>query len=311
MQKSALWWSTLAACSAALCACRAPASTHATEATAPEVGNAADDRRAPSLAKDVARARPPALLEVAEAPTGTRLDAAHGDLLPATRPFTDLAADYALEGAMRSRHARSSKLDTVVALFDAAGVKFPPAELLFRGYKAERELEVWASSRPGAPMVHVTSYEICAASGDLGPKRREGDRQVPEGFYTIHYLWPDSAFYLSMKVGYPNTSDKILGGPMPGSDIMVHGGCASIGCLAMSDERIQELWVMAEPVQTKAGVRIHVFPAKNRNILAEHPRFEQHRVFWETIYQGHDLFEAQRRPPEVTVHWDGSYRFKS
>jgi murein L,D-transpeptidase YafK len=114
---------------------------------------------------------------------------------------------------------------------------------------------------------------------------------------------------MAMKVGYPNLSDRILGGPEPGGDIMIHGGCASIGCLAMSDERIQELWVMAEPVQTTSGIRIHILPTREPETLSARPDYEHHRDFWETLYRGDALFEQSGRVPEVNVQWNGRYLF--
>jgi murein L,D-transpeptidase YafK len=231
---------------------------------------------------------------------------------PALRPFTDLQADHDLAADRRVAQARAAKLDTVKELFRQAGLSFPPAELLLRGFKQERELEVWASDELGAAMQHVTTYEVCAASGHIGPKRREGDRQVPEGFYKISYLWPNSAFYLSMRVSYPNPSDRILGHKTtPGSDIMIHGGCASIGCLAMSDERIQELWVMAEPAHQTAPIRVHILPTRKRDGLASHPLFPRHGSFWQSLYRGADMFDESRRPPGVKVLWDGRYAFET
>lgn len=228
----------------------------------------------------------------------------------AVRPYTDLSADYDLAGPERSRLAKVRKRAAVEALFDAADVAFPPGQLLLRGYKREAELEVWAAAAPGGEMRHVTTYAVCAASGDLGPKRREGDRQVPEGFYTIEYLWPNSDFYLSMKVNYPNVSDRILGDKrMPGSDIMIHGACASIGCLAMSDERIEELWVMGLAANERSRIAVHLFPTRDRKVLAQHADHAKHRGFWDNIYQGHDLFEADKRLPRVRVAPDGRYSF--
>jgi murein L,D-transpeptidase YafK len=233
-----------------------------------------------------------------------------GPELPALRPFTAVGADYGLPGLTRARVADETKREIVKALFSDAGVSFPPAKLLLRGYKSERELEVWASGAPDEPLAHITTYSICAASGELGPKRREGDMQVPEGFYRIQYLWPKSAFYLAMRVGYPNVSDKILGDPrMPGSDIMIHGGCASIGCLAMSDERIQELYVMGAAIQGRAPIHVHLFPTRDRAALRSHPSFSEHAEFWSNLYDGHAMFEASHRIPNVRVHWNGSYRF--
>lgn len=227
---------------------------------------------------------------------------------PVVRPFSLLAADYGIPAAERSRLAHVNKEEVVKRLFDEAGVSLPPSQFLLRAFKQERELEVWAASEADEPLVHVTTYSICAASGELGPKRREGDRQVPEGFYKIQYLWPDSDFYLALKVGYPNTSDRILGDPhAPGSDIMIHGACASIGCLAMSDERIQELWVMAESAQKRGRIHVHIFPTRERERLAT--LGDRHRAFWDNIYEGNALFEASHRLPEVRVTPYGRYEF--
>lgn len=213
--------------------------------------------------------------------------------------------------AARDAHAFSARSTVVKELFAAAHVSFPPASLLFRAWKSERELEVWASSSKDEPLSKVATYGICRLSGELGPKRSEGDGQVPEGFYTIHYLWSTSNYHLEMKVGYPNASDKILGTREPGGDIMIHGACASIGCLSMSDERAEELWVMASSVM-KAGakVHVHIFPARDfADLLANKDR-ERNWDFWRNIKEGLDAFEQTRRLPVVGVDWKGRYTFK-
>jgi hypothetical protein len=228
------------------------------------------------------------------------------DRRPALRPVSPREADYGLAGLERARRALADKTAIVGELFAAAGAHFPPEQLLLRAFKEERELEIWAPSAPNEELVQVTSYAICAASGKLGPKRREGDRQVPEGFYTIQYLWPQSAFYLALRVGYPNHSDRILGHPTsPGGDIMIHGACASIGCLAMSDERIQEIWVMASAAQAKSRVAVHIFPSRER------PLEGSHQAFWENLYEGKALFDRERRLPVVRVDARGRYLFES
>lgn len=246
---------------------------------------------------------PVAAAPLAAAPTPTLLPTLSG---PPVRPFTLLHADYDIAAAERSRLAHLHKADIVRDLFERAGVTLPPAQFLLRAYKRERELEVWASSTADEPLVHVTTYAICAASGELGPKRREGDRQVPEGFYKIEYLWPDSDFYLAMKVGYPNVSDKILGHPRtPGGDIMIHGACASIGCLAMSDERIQELWVMASHAQKRGRIHVHIFPTRDPASLTD----SEHEAFWSNIYEGHASFEQSHRLADVRIDHHGRYHF--
>src|SRR4051812_28702290 len=145
----------------------------------------------------------------------------------------------------------------------AAGVAWPPEELYLRAFKHERELEVWAGAR-GKQLTKVKTYPFCAASGELGPKRQEGDLQVPEGFYTIDLFNPTSTFHLSMRVSYPNESDRILGRRPLGGAIMVHGNCVSIGCIAIQDDPIEELYVMTLDARAKMGrqVPIHIFPRR-------------------------------------------------
>ncbi len=229
---------------------------------------------------------------------------------PALRRYTQWQAGVDWPAAKRIREARAAKSSVVKELFSSAKVNFPPAQLLFRVFKRERRLEVWASSAAGQPLTHVSTYEVCSLSGELGPKRREGDGQVPEGYYRIAYLWPLSAFHMSMNIGYPNGSDRALGGPNPGSAIMIHGNCVSIGCVAMSDERIQELWVMAESLQTRGNrVHVHIFPARDMAGLLTEDKYRTHRPFWRNLREGLVLFERTRRLPRVRVAIGGRYVF--
>jgi murein L,D-transpeptidase YafK len=132
--------------------------------------------------------------------------------------------------------------------FKKAGVAYPPAQLVFVGLKKEAQLEVYASNVNG-PLRFIRSYPVLGASGVLGPKLKEGDRQVPEGLYGIEYLNPNSAYHLSMKVSYPNAFDRARGAEEGreklGGDIMIHGNDLSIGCLAMGDEAAEDLFVLA------------------------------------------------------------------
>ena len=134
--------------------------------------------------------------------------------------------------------------------FRAAGVVYPPDKLILLGLKKEKQLEVWAETAGQA--VFIRSYPVLAASGTPGPKLREGDRQVPEGFYRIVSLNPNSSYHLSLKLNYPNVFDQQHaqkeGRDHLGSDIFIHGKAASIGCLAMGDPAIEELFVMVEKV---------------------------------------------------------------
>jgi len=148
------------------------------------------------------------------------------------------------------------------ARFDDAGVALPPQRVTLIGLKAEQRLEVWADAGDGWRFVHA--YDVLAASGGPGPKLREGDRQVPEGFYRIAALNPNSAYHLSLKLDYPNKFDLARaaeeGRADPGSNIFIHGKAVSIGCLAVGDDAVEELFVLA----AETGIdRIEVLIAPN------------------------------------------------
>jgi len=205
-----------------------------------------------------------------------------------------------MDANAKSGLASAHKLAEVKGLFAEAGVAFPPSELYLRAFKADRELEVWAAGTRGARMELVATYGICALSGTLGRKRQEGDMQVPEGFYRISYFWPDELFHLAAKVSYPNPFDRALNGPNAGGDIMIHGGCGSIGCIALSDERIEEIWVMGEPLRRNGTpIEVHIFPARDIPSLLEDPQLADHHAFWRTLDQGLTRFAEGRRPPSV------------
>jgi len=229
---------------------------------------------------------------------------------PPLRDFTEWFYDGPDSSTARVKAAEEAKLEVVRGLFESAGVAFPPHSLLFRIFKQEQVVEVWAGDR-NKPMRQVTRYGICSASGGLGPKRRSGDMQVPEGYYHVDLFNPHSSFYLSLRVGYPNASDRILGkrGSL-GGDIMIHGNCVSIGCIALSDERMQEVWVMADAVRkAKRKVHVHIFPARDLAGLIAQTVDEERRSFWENLLVGKELFDQEGRLPSWSVGADGRYRF--
>jgi len=226
--------------------------------------------------------------------------------------YTEKDLPDSMSGKERTARAFREKDAVVEKLFADAGVEFPPRQLMLRGFKAERHLEVWAATARTGPLTHIATYEICYASGDAGPKRRQGDSQVPEGFYHLDYFNKRSNFHLSFRVNYPNASDEILGYRANlGSAIMIHGDCVSIGCLAMSDERIEELWVMTRSMnKLKRRVYVHLFPTRDLAGLIEEEADSRHRAFWKNIKVGHDLFEATKKLPNVRVDRKGVYLFE-
>jgi hypothetical protein len=238
-------------------------------------------------------------------------------LAPSLEPKRDLReptewrGDRRLGGADRVAHARNNRLATVKAMFEEAGVSYPPHDTLLRAYKQENELELWAAGKD-QDLKLVATYSICAASGGLGPKRREGDLQVPEGFYKIGYFDPTSAFHLAMLVDYPNASDRIRGGPTPGGEILIHGSCASIGCLSMGDERIEEIYLVGwAAFMSYRPVAVHIFPARDFDALLADDKLVQHHAFWSEIRVGHDAFDGTHRLPRVTIAPDGAYQVQA
>jgi hypothetical protein len=229
---------------------------------------------------------------------------------PAVRMWTDWEGE-ALPGYLRSQRAIDARLPVVKDLFAQAGVAFPPAEIAFVAYKQENQLEVWASAEKGGRAERIATYGICAASGVLGPKRYEGDRQVPEGYYVLQYGWAESNYHLEMKVSYPNMVDKVLGPRTKslGGEIMIHGACASIGCLAMGDERAEELWVMMKTMGD-ARVKVHIYPARDMASLLRDPEYAQHHAFWQNLKEGRDRFEREHRFPSVKADWHGVYMYE-
>lgn len=154
--------------------------------------------------------------------------------------------------------------------FANAKVSYPPREVTFVALKQEKKLELWA--REGGEFQFIRDYAIQAASGESGPKLRQGDKQVPEGIYRIAGLNPNSHYHLSMKINYPNEFDLFHawqeGRANPGSDIFIHGRAVSIGCLAMGDEAIEELFILAAQVGAE-HVKVVIAPHDPRTYVLE------------------------------------------
>src|SRR5580704_5142248 len=217
----------------------------------------------------------------------------------------------------RVRTAAKEKDDALRRMFEERKISYPPRAILFRAFKKEAQLELWASSSTGESLTLVHTYAICATSGELGPKRKFGDVQVPEGFYELDWFNPQSNFFLSLHISYPNSADRILGSHTnPGGDIFLHGNCVTIGCIPITDEGIKEVYWLA--VQAHAAgqrhIPIEIFPARLteegfKSLVQTHPNQPQLIAFWSNLREGFDLFEKDHRPQTVTVASDGRYKF--
>lgn len=210
-------------------------------------------------------------------------------------------------GGDRVDEVQRRRAHDVAALVSRAGLRAAPAELYLRAFKQEQLLEVWGGPA-GAPLALLASYPICAASGDLGPKRREGDLQVPEGLYAIDGFNPASNFHLSLKVSYPNAADALLSDRhAPGGLIYLHGGCASIGCIAITDPSIEEVYLLALKASVRP-IRFDIYPFRlEADATAE--AGGPHADFWRQLAPAYASFEATHRPAPFRVDAKtGAYR---
>ncbi len=176
------------------------------------------------------------------------------------------------------------------------------APIFVRIFKEESQLEVWKEKSDGRYHLFKT-YPICTWSGDLGPKVREGDKQAPEGFYTVTpgQMNPNSQFHLAFNLGYPNAYDKANG--RTGGALMVHGDCRSAGCFAMTDALIEEIYGLAREAFRggQSKFHVHAFPFRMTEENMKRHRKSQWHGFWKTLKVGYDDFELTRKPPVVAV----------
>lgn len=189
------------------------------------------------------------------------------------------------------------------------------SNMFIRVFKEEGILELWVQD-VNSRYVLFGEYKIYAMSGTLGPKRQEGDAQVPEGFYYIKEFNPFSNYHLSLGINYPNQSDLILSNaPRKGGNIFIHGGNSSAGCIAMSNYYIEDIYMAAVKAQTQgqSKIPVHIFPFKMIPINIEaHSVFAERRgltAFWKNLAEGYRFFERHKTVPEVSVASNGTYLF--
>lgn len=216
----------------------------------------------------------------------------------------------------RVREAYEAKAAALNQVLTCHDLHLPRLRILLIGYKYEHELEVWARDAGQPTYQHLLTYPVCASSGMPGPKRARGDRQVPEGFYFIDRFNPSSNYHLSLGLNYPNAADQ-LASPAPdlGGDIFIHGGCATVGCLPITDERIQELYLYAVEAHSagQGQIPVYLFPARlsapNLAFLEEKYTADDPDLatFWQQLKVGYDRFTATHQELVVSVGQHGEY----
>ena len=185
-------------------------------------------------------------------------------------------------------------------------------KVFIRAFKEERVLELFIKDPSTRRYELFRSYPIAAASGTLGPKLAEGDRQVPEGFYAVppSAMNPNSRFHLAFNIGYPNALDRSL--ERTGSAIMIHGDRVSIGCLAMTDEVIEEIYTICTAAHSggQAAFAVHIFPFRMTPQRMDMEKNSKWHAAWSNLKDGYDYFEEKQRTPRVTAK-SGRYHFEA
>jgi len=216
----------------------------------------------------------------------------------------------------RVRQARENRKSAIDSLFASTGIKYPPRKILLCVFKQEQSLQLWVKPDSQESFQLVKAYPFTAFSGTLGPKRRQGDLQIPEGFYEISHFYPESPFHLALLVSYPNASDRILGyRPSLGGDICIHGNAVTIGCIPIGDAGIEELYIIGVD-QKSAGHSIptYIFPRAMDSLgMAELEAAAADDIklfaFWENLKKGYDLFTNSFQELKFRVNDKGRYIF--
>lgn len=218
----------------------------------------------------------------------------------------------------RVREAYSEKWEHVNQMLSSLDIESGAIELYLVVFKQEKQLEVWSRSEGEKQFRMLTFYEICRTSGLPGPKRMQGDLQIPEGFYHINAWNPWSNFHLSMCINYPNRSDRVLGveGNL-GGNICIHGSCVTIGCIPLTNNVIKELYILCVEAKNSGQSRIPVtiYPARlslgNYNHLVQKHGEDADRMnLWSDLKTAYELFISEHRLPEITFLPDGRHTIR-
>ncbi len=215
----------------------------------------------------------------------------------------------------RVRDAYTEKENEILEKLSSLDIDISTMNVYIRIFKKEKLVELWAQNSPGDSFKLVEEYDICRLSGWLGPKRREGDLQVPEGYYHINVFNPFSSYHLSMCINYPNKSDKVLSDKEhPGGDICIHGNCVTIGCVPITDDKIKELYIYCVEAKNNGQQKVPVtfFPCKlsdiSMSVLKEkYKKMPDFIDLWDDLKEGYDYFNEHRKLPRIRFNADGSH----
>jgi murein L,D-transpeptidase YafK len=217
----------------------------------------------------------------------------------------------------RVRTAYQEKESLLTERLKKLNLSLDNLNILIVACKSEKKMELYVKSKTTSVYMLLNTYDICARYGDLGPKRRAGDNQVPEGFYHIDRFNPNSSYYLSLGLNYPNPSDKKKSTASNlGGDIFIHGECVTIGCMPMTNDKIKEIYVLAIQAYQNGQqqIPVYVFPFKmteeNFKAYASTYAYDPSLIaFWENLKKGSDKFYSQFKQLDITIDKEGNYVF--
>ncbi len=230
--------------------------------------------------------------------------------------FSQMAFEEAPKRYFKSVSSFVKIEDSLKAEFQEKGLEWPARFMYLRAFKAERQLEVWIKGDYAEPFQLFKAYKVCATSGTFGPKRREGDKQIPEGFYYINEFNPNSNYHLALGLNYPNASDAILSDPQkPGGDIYIHGNCVTIGCLPITDSLIEQVYYIASIVKDQGQdfIPVHIFPLQYDNPKSQEQFVNRTKAkvevqqFAGSLREAYEYFEDTHQLPAIMVNAKGGY----
>ncbi|MGN6531069.1 MAG: L,D-transpeptidase family protein [Ginsengibacter sp.] len=218
--------------------------------------------------------------------------------------------------SFKMQTALAMRQDSLQKEFKANGLEWPVKYVFIRSFKYDGQLEVWVKNEAKEKYKLFKTYRVCLLSGAMGPKRMQGDYQVPEGFYYINEFNPRSNYHLALGLNYPNASDKILSDSVrPGNGIYIHGSCVSVGCIPVTDNDIEEIYLIASSAKASGEdfIPVHVFPVRYdrkksfeffESYSRNNPSLEKFGLQLKAAY---DRFEATKEVPIVMVDRKGDY----
>ena len=220
------------------------------------------------------------------------------------------------KNAYRVSSAFMSKEWMLQQQFEQKKIEWPARYVYIRSFKYDSQLEVWVKNKPSEKYTLFKTYRVCMQSGTMGPKRFQGDYQVPEGFYYVNEFNPRSNYHLSLGLNYPNASDRILSDSLrPGNGIYIHGSCVSIGCVAVTDSDIEEIYILTSYARDAGQefIPVHIFPIRYNqkksveyfnNFIKNNPSLVK---FSMQLKRAYDEFEQTHQVPLIMIDREGDY----